>query len=194
LVKDSLNVVRRFVKKTIMTEKAKTKWKIDPNHSEVQFKVKHLMISNVSGTFKLFNGDVESDNDDFNNAKIAFEIDTNSIDTNQAERDTHLKSPLFLNTEKFPKILFDGLLQKKDDNYELKGELTLCAVKKNVTMEVEYTGTGQGRFGDIRAGFEVNGKINRKDFGLDFSLLTEAGSVVVGEEIKLHFDIQLLKQ
>lgn len=175
-----------------MIEKAK--WKIDPNHSEVQFKVKHLMISNVSGTFKVFNGDVESENDDFNNAKITFEIDTNSIDTNQAERDTHLKSPLFLDTEKFPKILFDGSLQKKSDHYELNGALTLCAVTKNIKMEVEFTGTGKGRFGETRAGFEVNGKINRKDFGLNFKLLTDTGSVVVGEEIKLHFDVQLLKQ
>ena len=177
-----------------MTEKAKTKWKIDLNHSEVQFKVKHLMISNVSGTFKLFNGDVESEGDDFNNAKIAFEIDAASIDTNQPERDGHLKSPLFLDTEKFPEISFEGLLHKKNSHYELTGDLTLCAVKKSVIMEVDYTGTGQGRFGDIRAGFEVSGKINRKDFGLNFSLLTDTGSVVVGEEIKLHFDIQLLKQ
>lgn len=175
-----------------MTEK--TKWNIDPNHSEVQFKVKHLMISNVSGTFKLFNGDVESEGGNFNNAKIAFEIDATSINTNMAERDGHLKSLLFLDTEKYPKIIFDGLLHKKDSHYELTGDLTLCAIKRSVKMEVEYTGIGQGRFGDTRAGFEINGKINRKDFGLNFSLLTEAGSVVVGEEIKLHFDIQLLKQ
>ena len=171
-----------------------TKWKIDAGHSEVQFKVKHLMISNVSGTFKGFSGAVESGSDDFSNASIAFEIDTTTIDTNQKERDEHLKSPLFLNTEKFPKITFIGKLQKKDGDYELRGDLTLCGVTKNVSMEVDYTGTGQGRFGDTRAGFEVRGKINRKDFGLNFSLLTDTGSVVVGEEVKLHFDIQLLKQ
>jgi len=208
LVKDSPYVVRRFVKKLIMAEKTnpidfgvstqfnaiRSKWKIDPNHSEVQFKVKHLMISNVSGTFKLFNGDVESASGDFNDAKISFEIDAASIDTNHEERDGHLKSPLFFDTEKFPKIVFSGALKKKNSNYELEGDLSLCAVKKSIKMEVEYTGTGLGRFGDTRAGFEVNGKINRKDFGLNFNLLTEAGSLVVGEEIKLHFDIQLIKQ
>jgi polyisoprenoid-binding protein YceI len=177
-----------------MTQKAKTKWKIDLNHSEVQFKVKHLMISNVSGTFKLFNGDVESESDDFTNAKIAFEIDATSIDTNMAERDGHLKSPLFLDTEKYPKITFEGSLHKKDSHYELTGDLTLCAVKKSVTMQVDYTGTGQGMRGETRSGFEVNGKINRKDFGLNFSLLTDAGSVVVSEDIKLHFDLELIKQ
>ncbi|PBQ30905.1 hypothetical protein CNR22_03645 [Sphingobacteriaceae bacterium] len=177
-----------------MAENTNSKWVIDLNHSEVQFKVKHLMISNVSGTFKLFNGEVQSEIEDFNNAKVSFEIDTNSIDTNQTERDTHLKSTLFLDTEKFPKIIFDGSLQKKDADYELIGDLTICAVKKRIKMEVEHTGIGKGRFNDTRAGFEVNGKINRKDFGLNFALLTEAGSMVVGEEIKLHFDIQLIKQ
>jgi polyisoprenoid-binding protein YceI len=171
----------------------KTKWTIDPKHSEVQFKVKHLMISYVSGTFKIFTGEVQSESEDFNNAEIYFEIDANSIDTNLEERDTHLKSSLFLETEKFPKIVFNGFLKKKGSDYELVGELTLCAVKKTVKMETEFSGIGKGRFGDIRAGFEVNGKIDRKDFGLNFGLLTEAGSLVVGEEVKLHFDIQLIK-
>ena len=171
----------------------KTKWTIDPMHSEVQFRVKHLMISTISGTFKRFNGEVQSEKEDFNNAEINLEIDASSVDTNLEERDNHLKSPLFLDSEKFPQIIFNGLLKKKDSDYELEGELTLCAVKKSIKMEAKFTGIGKGRFGDIRAGFEVNGNINRKDFGLNFSLLTEAGSIVVGEEIKLHFDIQLLK-
>jgi polyisoprenoid-binding protein YceI len=152
------------------------------------------MISNVSGTFKIFKGEVTNEGEDFNNAEINFEIDVNSIDTNNEKRDSDLKSPIFLDTEKFPKILFDGVLQKKNDSYELQGELTICAVKRSVKMEVEYTGTGKGRFGDTRAGFEVNGKINRKDFGMNASILTESGSLVVGEEVKLHFDIQLIKQ
>ena len=177
-----------------MTQTTKTTWKIDPAHSEVQFKVKHLMISTVSGTFKLFNGETQSENEDFHRTKVNFEIDASSIDTNHEERDGYLISPLFLNAEKFPNILFEGSLNKKGDDYELDGELTLCGVKKSIRMATELTGTGKGRFGDTRAGFEVNGKINRKDFGLNFSLLTEAGSMVVGEEIKLHFDIQLIKQ
>lgn len=176
-----------------MAQTTTSKWTIDPNHSEVQFKVKHLMISNVSGTFNTFNGDVQIEREDFHQAKVNFVIDTNSVDTNLAERDKHLKSPLFLDTEKFPRIVFHGLLNKKDSRYELEGELTLCGVTQSVKMDVDFTGTGEGRFGDTRAGFEVNGKINRKDFGLNFSLFTDAGSMVVGEEIKLHFDIQLIK-
>ena len=177
-----------------MTAKTKSTWTVDPIHSEVQFKVKHLMISNVSGTFKVFRGDVQTENEDFTDSEIRFEIDATSIDTNHEGRDADLKSPHFLDTQNFPKILFNGLLQKKDDRHELQGELTICATKRSIILEVEFTGIGKGRFGDTRAGFEVNGKINRKDFGLNWTLLTETGSLVVGEEIKLHFDIQAVKQ
>ena len=177
-----------------MTENTKSQWIVDANHSEVQFKVKHLMIANVSGTFRTFTGRVHAESDDFNNSEISFEIDTDSIDTNQSERDGHLKSAMFLDTEKYPKIIFEGKLLKDGDDYELTGDLTICAVKRNVRLEVEYTGTGKGRFGDTRAGFEVSGKINRKDFGLNFNVLTETGSLVVGEEVKLHFDVELIKQ
>jgi polyisoprenoid-binding protein YceI len=177
-----------------MADKIKSKWAVDPNHSEIQFKVKHLMIANVSGTFKIFSGDVQTESEDFNNAEIHFEIDANSIDTNNEKRDTDLKSPLFLDTQKFPKITFQGVLHKKEDNYQLQGDLTVCATKQPIKMEIEFTGIGKGRFGDIRAGFEGNGKINRKDFGLTSSLMTETGSLVVGEEVKLHFDAELIKQ
>lgn len=170
------------------------KWTIDTQHSEVQFKVKHLAISNVSGIFKTFNGQVCNENNDFNNAKIYFELDTNSIDTNNTERDKDLKSDLFLNAEKFPKITFDGKLIKNNDAYQLNGNLTILETTKPVSLNAELTGIGTGRYNDTRAGFEIEGKINRKDFGLMFSLLTEAGSLVVGEYVKLHFDIEIILQ
>ena len=177
-----------------MTEKANAIWTIDPNHSQVQFKVKHLAVSNVAGIFKLFNGVVKTNNDEFTTAKINFEIDTNSIDTNNTERDNHLKSPMFFDTQKFPKILFNGFIKKQDEKYKLEGDLTILETTKRVNMNIEFTGAGTGRFGDTRAGFEISGKINRKDFGLSFGLLTEAGSLVVGEEVKLYGDIQIIKQ
>ena len=193
MVKLSDVAICMFVKKkTIMAQK--TKWIIDTNHSEVQFKVKHLMIAYLSGTFKMFNGEVESENEDFNNSEINFEIDANSIDTYHEVRDGHLRSPEFLDTEKFPKIVFKGLLQKKEGKYQLHGELALRGVQKSIQLDVEFIGIGQGRYGDTRAGFEVNGKLNRKDFGINIGLLTEVGSLVVDEEIKLHFDIELIKQ
>lgn len=173
-----------------MVETKIATWAVDLGHSLVQFKVKHLAISTVSGTFKTFKGTIQSEQEDFNNAKVQFEIETNSIDTNNGERDKHLKSDLFLNADKYPKITFKGVL--RDD--KLLGELTLLETTKTVEMEVEQTGVGQGRFGETRAGFEVTGKINRKDFGVNFHLLTDAGNLIVGEEVKLSFNIQLIKQ
>jgi len=172
----------------------KTNWVIDPGHSEIQFKVKHLAIANVAGTFKIFSGQAECNGDLFAGAAINFDMEAASIDTNNAERDKHLKSGIFLNAEKFPRITFSGMLTRKDDDYCLTGDLTLLAATKRVSLNVEHTGTGIGRFNDTRAGFEISGKINRKDFGLDFNLLTEMGSLVVGEEIKIHADIELVRQ
>src|SRR5579871_3054280 len=118
-----------------MTANSKTQWMVDASHSEVQFKVKHLMIANVSGTFKKFVGNVQSEGDDFNDSTVFFEISTDSIDTNQSERDGHLKSTMFLDTEKYPKIIFEGTLRKHGADYQLSGDLSICAVKKNITLE-----------------------------------------------------------
>jgi polyisoprenoid-binding protein YceI len=177
-----------------MTTNAKANWAIDAGHSEVQFKVKHLAISNVSGTFKIFKGEVETSGDDFSNARVNFEMDVNSLYTNHDERDNHLRSPLFFDAQQFPKITFQGQLKKEGSNYALHGDLTIRDTQRPVKMEVEFTGTGKGRFGETRAGFEISGKINRKDFGLNFNMLTDAGNMIVGEEVKLHFDIELIAQ
>ena len=177
-----------------MTQNHQSKWVIDAGHSEVQFKVKHLAISNVTGTFKLFKGDVLIDSEDFNTAKVQCIIDVSSLDTNNAQRDEHLRSDIFFDVQKFPEMIFNGELKKKNENYELLGDLAIRDVVKHIVMEAEHTGTGKGRFNDTRAGFEVTGKINRKDYGLAWNILTEAGGLVIGEEIKLHFDIQLIKQ
>jgi len=171
-----------------------SKWTVDQIHSVVQFKVKHLAISTVTGTFNKFQGEIYAQEDTFNGATISFAIDANSIDTNHAGRDTDLKSPLFLGAEHFPHITFNGVLRCAEGNYQLDGDLTLRDVTRNLRLDVEFGGIGKGRFGDTRAGFDVNGKINRNDFGLTSTLLTETGSLVVGEEVKLHFDIQLKKE
>ncbi|MDN5284404.1 MAG: polyisoprenoid-binding protein [Mucilaginibacter sp.] len=175
-------------------ENTKSTWVIDPIHSEVQFKVKHLAISTIAGTFKIFNGEVISPNENFDNAEISLVIDANSIYTNQEARDGHLKGAEFFDTAQFPQISFNGLLQKQADDYELTGNLTIRQITRHIVLQTAFTGTGKGRNGDTRAGFEVNGKINRKDYGLTWTMLTETGGLMIGEEIKLHFDIQLIKQ
>ena len=174
-----------------------TKWVIDPMHSEVQFKVKHLVISTVTGFFKSFEGTMETEGEDFENANIFFAINIDSIDTNQSQRDEHLKSADFFDAAQFPQITFKSTSFKKtddDDEYELTGNLTIKGITKPVKLNVEYGGSTDDFYGNTKAGFEVTGKINRKDFGLTWEGVTEAGSVVVGEDIKLIMNIQFAKQ
>ena len=173
-----------------------TKWVIDPMHSEVQFKVKHLVISTVTGFFKSFEGSLETVNNDFEDADISFALDIDSIDTNQSQRDGHLKSPEFFDAAQYPHITFKSTSFKKtdDDEYSLVGDLTVKGVTKSVKLTAEYGGSTDDFYGNTKAGFEVTGKINRKDFGLIWDGVTEAGSVVVGEDIKLVINIQFAKQ
>lgn len=173
-----------------------TKWTIDQMHSELQFKVKHLVISNVTGTFNSFEGAVESETEDFSDAKIKFSIDVNSIDTNQDQRDGHLKSAEFFDAEKYPKISFSSTSFKKvkGEQYKLVGNLTVKDATKAVDFDVEYGGSATDFYGNNKVGFEITGKINRKEFGLVWDGITEAGAIVVGEDIKLNINIQLTKQ
>jgi polyisoprenoid-binding protein YceI len=173
-----------------------TKWVIDPMHSEVQFKVKHLVISTVSGFFKSFEGTLETENDDFENANIYFALNIDSIDTNQSQRDEHLKSPEFFDAGQFPQITFKSTSFKKtdDDEFKLTGDLTVKGITKTVSLDAEFGGSTDDFYGNTKAGFEVSGKINRKDFGLTWDGVTEAGSVVVGEDIKLLINLQFAKQ
>ena len=173
-----------------------SKWSIDPMHSEVQFKVKHLVISTVSGFFKSFEGSVETDNENFEHANIDFSIDINSIDTTQPVRDEHLKSAEFFDAATYPHIKFKSTSFKKigDDDYALTGNLTIKNVTKPVTLDVEFGGSAADFYGNTKAGFEITGKINRKEFGLTWDGVTEAGSIVVGEDIKLTINAQLTKQ
>ena len=175
-----------------------TKWVIDPMHSEIQFKVKHLVISTVSGFFKTFEGAVETENDDFGDANISFSADIESIDTNNAQRDGHLKSAEFFDSAQYPKLAFQSTSFKKvaEDEfaYQLVGDLTIKGVTKQVKLQAEFGGSTADFYGNTKAGFEVTGKINRKDFGLVWDGITEAGSVVLGEDIKFVINIQLAKQ
>jgi polyisoprenoid-binding protein YceI len=172
-----------------------TKWAIDPAHTKVNFKVKHLMISNVSGHFNEFDGNVTTDGDDFASAKISFSLNASSIDTQMADRDAHLKSPDFFDAEKYPKIDFTGTGMKDlgDDMYELIGDLTIKDVTKPVTLTVEFGGIMADPWGNTKAGISINGKINRKDFGLNWNAALEAGGVLVGEEVKISGEIELAK-
>lgn len=171
-------------------------YKIDAMHSEITFKVKHLMITNVTGSFQQFDATLEAEAADFSDAKINFEADVNSISTNNEQRDTHLKGDDFFAAEKFPKLSFvsTALVPAGGNSHLLKGDLTIKGVTKPVELSVEFGGTMTDFYGQNKAGFEINGKINRADFGLTWSAVTEAGGVVVSEEVKLNMAVQMVKQ
>lgn len=170
-------------------------YKIDPTHSEITFKVKHMMITNVSGSFTKFDATMESDAADFSDAKISFEADVNSINTNNEQRDGHLKSDDFFAADKFPKLSFQSskLVKKAEDTYVLTGNLTLRGTTKAVELAVEFGGTMTDPYGQVKSGFEINGTINRTDYGLIWGAVTEAGGIVVSNEVKLHVNVQMIK-
>lgn len=175
---------------------AKTTWAIDPTHSEIAFKVKHLMISNVKGSFSEFSGLVSTDGDDFSTAEISFQINPASINTGVGDRDGHLKSADFFDVENFTEITFtSGKLAKTGgDEFELTGDFTIKGVSQTIKLDVEFGGLMTDPWGNEKAGFTLNGKINRKDFGLTWNAALEAGGVLVGEEIRISADVELAKQ
>ncbi|MDF2158664.1 YceI family protein [Algoriphagus sp. CAU 1675] len=170
------------------------KWIIDPTHSEVSFKVKHLVISTVTGYFKKFEGYAESSSEDFDGATVGFTADIDSIDTNQSDRDNHLKSADFFDAANHPKLTFEGKISNIGGEYKLIGELTMRATTKTVELDLEFGGVVGDPFGQTKAGFEISGKVNRKDYGLAWSAVTEAGSVVVSDQVRLLLNVQLVKQ
>jgi polyisoprenoid-binding protein YceI len=173
-----------------------TAWAIDPMHSEIHFKVKHLVISTVTGSFKSFEGSASTDGDDWTTAKVNFSADISSIDTNMEQRDNHLKSADFFDAEKHPKLTFESTTMRhvSDDTYKLEGILTIRGTSKPLTLDVEYGGSATDFYGNTKAGFELTGKISRKAFGLTWDGVTEAGSIVVADEIKLIASVQFAKQ
>ena len=178
------------------TETATTTWAIDPTHSEVQFKVKHLVISTVTGSFSQFDGAVETTGDDFTDAKISFSAAIDSISTGNVQRDGHLKSAEFFDIDNFPELTFTSTSTVKtgDDAYSVTGDLTMHGVTQPVTLTVEYGGQTQDFYGQTKAGFEINGTLKRKEFGLTWNGVTEGGGIVVSDDVKLVMNIQLTKQ
>jgi len=168
---------------------------IDPTHSEVSFKVKHLMISTVTGSFEQFDAKMSAEKENFTDAQISFEADIESISTNNTQRDQHLKSPDFFDSENHPKMTFvsTSLVQKSDTDYLLNGDLTIRGVTKPVSLAVEYAGKMTDFYGNEKHGFEINGKLSRKEFGLQWNAVTEAGGVVVSDEVKLSVNVQFQK-
>jgi polyisoprenoid-binding protein YceI len=173
-----------------------TKWAMDPTHSKIGFKAKHLMIANVTGSFREFEGEVSTVGNDFSKSVISFSLNAASVDTEITDRDAHLKSADFFDTENYPKINFEGtgLTDLGDDLYTLTGNLTIKGISRPVTLNVEFGGVMADPWGNVKAGFSINGKIKRKDWGLSWNAALETGGVLVSEEVKINCDIELVKQ
>jgi len=174
---------------------ATTKWTLDPTHSEIQFKVKHLMITTVTGNFRDFSAVVETDTNDFMNAKISFEAQTASIDTNQSDRDNHLRSADFFDSDNFPVLKFESQKMEKisENDFELTGILTIKDVSKPVKLTVEFMGITKDPWGNTKAGFSLSGKISRKEWNLNWNAALETGGVLVSDEVRLLCEVQLSK-
>lgn len=172
-----------------------TTWKVDQSHSEIKFKVKHLVVSTVTGQFTSFSGTVDAERPDFSDAKISFEADVNSINTKNEQRDGHLKSADFFDAANYPKLTFvsKSITKKSDDEYVVAGDITIRGTTKEISLNVTYNGTTKGFGGVDVAGFEITGKLNRFDFGLHWNALTEAGGIVVSDEVKLEISAELNK-
>lgn len=174
----------------------KETWILDSTHSELQFKIKHLMISSVTGQFNQFSAAIETEGDDLTTAKIQFKAPVSSISTNNAQRDAHLQAPDFFDAEKHPEIVFSGERMEKtgDDEYKLYGTLTMKGVTKKISLDVEFGGLTKDPWGNIRTGFSVSGKINRQDYGISFSAVTDNGGLLLGDDVKINANVQFVKQ
>ena len=181
---------------TTVKTSTKTKWTLDSTHSELAFKVRHMMITNVKSEFRKFDASIESNGADFTNSSINVSIDATSIFTNEDKRDGHLKSADFFDVENYPTLSFQGKSFKKedDDEYKLTGILTIKGVSKEIELDVEFGGINKDPWGNEKAGFSVEGKINRKDFGLNWNAALETGGVLVSEEVKISSEVQFVKQ
>jgi polyisoprenoid-binding protein YceI len=170
-------------------------WTIDPAHTEIHFKVKHLVIATVTGSFEKFEGVVESASEDFKGALIKFSADVDSVNTKAPDRDAHLKSADFFDAANFPKITFISKEFRKtsESDFLLLGDIAIRGVTKEISLDVEFNGIVKDPWGNTKAGFELTGKINRKDFGLNWNVVTEAGGFLVGDDVKLQISVELLK-
>ncbi len=173
-----------------------TKWILDPSHSEIQFKVRHLMVSYVTGSFTQFDATVETKGDDLTTAKVKFTADVNSVSTNNEQRDAHLKNNDFFDADNYPQLNFESsrLEQISEEEYNVYGTLTMRGVSKEIVLQAEYGGIMTDPWGNSRTGFSVTGKINRKDFGVGFGMVSETGGVLLGDEVKINANVEFIKE
>lgn len=171
---------------------AKSKWTLDPTHSQIEFTVRHMMFAKVKGAFNTFNAEIEADPEDLTDASVTFTIDAASVDTNNEDRDNHLRSGDFFDVENHPNLVFAAkkIVKTGEGEYDVTGDMTIRGVTREETFKVTYNGSGKDPWGNVKAGFSAEGSINRSDYGLTWNAALETGGVLVGDEIKIAMDIQ----
>ena len=172
-------------------------WTIDPAHSEIQFKVKHLMITTVTGSFQKFDAEIAAPGDDLSKARVTFRADVASLTTGSEQRDAHLKSPDFFDMANHPQVIFTSTRAESVDNdgsWTLVGDLTINGITKPITLSVEWGGVSKDPWGNTKAGVSIHGKLNRKDWNLNWNAALEAGGMLVSDEVRIACEVQLVKQ
>ncbi len=176
------------------TQEHTTTWQFDPVHTMVEVAVKHMMVVTVKGRFGKVNGSIEFDENEPTEGKVEVTIDAASIDTRDSQRDAHLRSPDFLDVERFPTLTFKSRrIEPADGHYRVVGDLTIRDVTREVILDAEYAGAAKSPWGDLRAGFSAKTVISRKDFGLQWNVPLEAGGWLVGDEVKIYLDVEAIK-
>lgn len=175
---------------------AAAKWALDAAHSEITFKVKHMMVANVTGRFNEYNVEADVNEEDFTQSKVSFTAKVASVDTGSEDRDNHLRSADFFDAENHPEMTFvsTSISKVDDENFKMEGNLTIRGTEKPVSLQVELGGFGKDPWGNTKAGFTIAGKINRKEWGLNWNAALEAGGVLVAEDVRINCEVQLMKQ
>ncbi len=171
-------------------------WTIDPSHSQSEFAVKHMMFSTVKGSFTGISGEIHLDEENLADSRVIVEIDASSVTTRDEKRDEHLRSADFFNVEQYPSLRFESteVVPESADRFRLLGNLTIGAITRPVEIQAQKNGVGVNPYGATVAGFEGTTKINRKDFELNWNVALEAGGFLVGEEVKIHLEVQAMRQ
>ncbi len=176
--------------------RTETKWTIDPAHSQIQFKVRHMMISTVTGTFDKFRSEVVMTGEDLSSAKVFFEAETASVHTGSTDRDTHLRSADFFDAETHPTITFNAtsLENSGGNEWKVTGDLTIRGTTKPISLDMEWSGVNKDPWGNMKAGLNIRGRFNRKDFGLNWNAALEAGGVLVSDEVRIECEVQYAQE
>jgi Uncharacterized conserved protein len=175
---------------------AKTKWAVDTTHSSIDFSIRHMMIAKVKGSFNRFDASIEADPEDLTTADIAFSVDVASVDTRNDDRDAHLRSADFFDAENHPTMTFKAtkIVKTGDGEYDVTGDLTIRGVTRSETFKVTFEGAGNDPWGNYKAGFSAEGAIKRSDYGLTWNAALETGGVLVGDDVKIHLEIEAVEQ